>query len=87
MTLSEALHREHGRDFQKVFALRGRRRAYFGQDYKEMNSPQEISGTGIYVETCLSANAVRDRCNDLLAIFGYKPLDLRVEFRQPSTKR
>jgi hypothetical protein len=82
MTLSEVLHREHGRDFQKVFALRGRRRAYFGQDYKEMTEPREIPGTGIYVETCLSANAVRDRCNDLLAIFGYQPGDLQVEFRQ-----
>lgn len=87
MTLSEVLHREHGREFQKVFALRGRRRAYFGQDYREMTAPQEITGTGIYVETCLSANAVKDRCHELLALFGYQPGDLQVEFRQSQTGR
>ena len=87
MTLSEVLYREHGREFQKVFALRGRRRAYFGQDYREMTTPQEIPGSGIYVETCLSANAVKDRCHELLAIFGYQPGDLQVEFRQSQTRR
>ncbi len=81
MTLSKVLHREHSSDFHKVFALRGRRKPYFGQDYKGMQSPHEIPGTGIYVETCLSANAVHDRCNDLLAIFGYRTDDLQVEFR------
>lgn len=87
MKLSEVLYSEHRREFQKVFTLRGRRRAYFSQDYKEMTEPREIPSSGIYVETCLSANAVKDRCNDLLAIFEYQSSDLQVEFRQSQTGR
>jgi len=87
LKLSEVLHREHGQDFQKVLALRGRRRAYFAQSDREMTEPREIPGSGIYVETCLSANAVRDRCHELLALFGYQPSDLQVEFRQSQTGR
>ena len=52
-----------------------------------MNQPREIPGTGIYVETNLCANDVRDRCNELLAIFGYQPGDLQVEFRQSQAGR
>lgn len=87
MTLSKMLHCKHGQEFEKVFVLRGRRRAYFGPDYREMNSPQKIDGTDIYVETRLSANDVKDRCHELLALFGYPPGDLQVEFRQSQTGR
>jgi len=87
MTLAEVLYRAHGRDFEKVFALRGRRRPYFGKDYKGMTEPREIPETGVYVETCLSANAVRDRCNDLLAVLNHSPDDLQVEFRQSQAGR
>lgn len=87
LKLSEVMHREHGQDFQKVLALRGRRRAYFAQGNREMTEPREIPGSGIYVETCLSANAVRDRCHELLALFGYQPSDLQVEFRQSQAGR
>ena len=81
MTLCEMLNGEHGQDFQKVLTLRGRRKPHFSTDYRGMNSPQEVPGTGIYVETVLSANAVRNRCNELVTLFGYQPSDLQVEFR------
>ena len=87
MTLCGIVNRVHGQDFQKVLSLRGRRKPYFATDYRGMNSPQEVPGTGIYVETVLSANAVRDRCNELLEIFGYQPDDLQVEFRQHQAGR
>lgn len=58
--LSAILYRDYQSDFSRVLSLRGRKRAYFSRDLRGMKFPQEIPGTGIYAETNLSANAIRD---------------------------
>ena len=77
--LCQILHRVHGKEFARVLTLRGRKRAYFSQDFKGMTSPQEIPGSGIYAETNLSANSIMERCNDLLALFKYAVDELLVD--------
>lgn len=77
--LCEALHRVHRADFSRILTLRGRKRIYFSQDFKGMTHPREIPGSGFYAETNLSANSIRDRCKDLLALFGQTPEDLQIE--------
>ena len=80
--LCRTIYEERGQDFDRICSLRGRKRPYFARDYRNMTAPQEIPGTGIYAETCLSANAVRDRCQDVHALFGYASEDVVVELAQ-----
>ena len=60
---------------------RGRGRRYFTREPDGLQEPREIGQTGIYMETCLSANAVRDRCYELLGAFDLPPDALTVELR------
>lgn len=82
MGLVEALHMNHKDNFDVVFSLQGRKRAYFSKSPDNMTNPQRILDTGVYVETNLSANAIMGRCFDLLGLFNYSRNDLQVD-RQP----
>ncbi|MEK6711469.1 MAG: type I restriction endonuclease [Nitrospinota bacterium] len=82
MGISEALYRNHKENFDVVFNLKGRKRDYFSKDPDNMKFPQRILDTRIYVETNLSANAIMERCFDLLRLFNYSRDDLQVD-RQP----
>lgn len=82
MQVSEMLYKTYGSEFNRALAMRGRKRTYFSRDFRTMTSPVEIPGSGIYVETNLSANNTLDRCVDLMALFGYSRDDLQVEVEQ-----
>ncbi len=77
----EILRGAHPRELERVLSLRGRKRDYFSRDFKAMQSPKQIAGTGVYVETNLSANSIVSLCDDLLALFGHRPSELKIEFR------
>lgn len=77
--LCEALYEARKPEFSRILSLRGRKRIYFSADFKGMTHPREIPGSGFYAETNLSANSIRDRCRDLLALFGYSPDELQIE--------
>ena len=79
--LCQVLVGAHGQEFRQVLRLRGRRNSYFSEEYEGIREPREIEGTGIYAETNLSANAIRDRCRVLLELFRYSSDALRVELR------
>lgn len=79
--LCEVLYRLHGTNFERVLELCGRKRVYFSREFKGMTSPQEIPGSRIYAETNLSANAIMERCNELLDLFGHARDELRVELQ------
>ena len=81
MGLCEVLYRKRRVDFERVFNLRGHKREYFSRDYKIVRQPKEIADSGIYVETHLSANAIIQRCNELLDLFGYPKNTLEIELR------
>lgn len=77
--LCEDLYLAHSAEFDRVLTLQGRRRAYFSKDSRRLSRPAQIPGTGIHAETVLSANSIRDRCAELLALFGYARDRLQVE--------
>jgi hypothetical protein len=54
---------------------------YYTRESDRLRAPRQIGHSGIWVETYFSANDIRERCHELLAAFGYRPDDLRVELR------
>jgi len=79
MRLIDILRASHSIDFERVLALKGRRRPYFTRNSNELRAPQKISNTNIFVEANLSANQIVKICFDLLSVFGYSDNDLRIE--------
>lgn len=81
--VSEMLLEQRGEEFwQRVKDFRSSRgRAYFSREYLQMQNPAEIANSGIYVETCFSANETRTKCHDLLEIFGHSAADLHVDLK------
>ncbi len=73
------MYRVHPEEFDRLLALHGRKRQYFSRSFEDMNSPKEIEGSGIYVETNLSANMIMERCADVLQLFGYDRNLLQIE--------
>ncbi len=69
--VSGMLASAHGRDFERVLGLRGRKRPYFSRSRRELRSPEPIGDTGIYVETNLSARSIVDIVRRMLKEFGY----------------
>jgi len=58
-----------------------RGKGYYARERERLQTPGRIGHSGIWVETCFSANAVRERCQELLAAFGHRADELRVELR------
>ncbi len=77
--LCDILNTIHGAEFNRVLNLRGRKRPYFSRNKDELWEPREISNTGIFAETNLSANSIVKICSDVLDLFGYSSNDLRIE--------
>lgn len=77
--LSARIFELHRDDFDRVFTLRGNKRAYFSGDSDGMKAPALIPGTKVYVETNQNANSMMERCQDLLALFGHSSNDFSVE--------
>jgi len=58
-----------------------RGKGYYARERDRLQTPGQIGRSGIWVETCFSANAIRERCHELLVAFGHRPNDLNVELR------
>ncbi len=77
--LCELIAQQHRSEFYRVLDIRGRKRPYFG-DFSELRRPEQIRGTGIFVETNLSMKDVQKLALKVLATFGYDPEgDVEVE--------
>lgn len=81
LTLAKLLHDQHpGQFWSKVGELQSNRgKHYYTREPDQLQEPREIGGSGIWMETCFSANAVKDRCRELLVAFGHAPENLHVE--------
>lgn len=84
--LASQLQAGHPTDFfERVSQLQSSRgRQYFTREPDQLQEAREVGSSGVWVETCFSANAVRDRCLELLAAFGYSTDTLQVELLPPS---
>ena len=79
LTVCEIVYRYHKEDFSKVLSLKGRKRPHFSKNPNELREPKEIKGSGIYVETNLSANSIVRFSYDIISLFGYSERDLVIE--------
>ena len=72
-TLCDLLAAQHKEDFEKVLWISGEDKTYFSQYQDQLNIPEKINKTDIYVETKLSPNEVVKTAKKLLIEFGYSP--------------
>jgi hypothetical protein len=63
-----ALHEEN---FERVLWISGKDKTFFSKYQDQLNIPEEINKTEIYVETKLTPNEVVKILKTLLAEFGY----------------
>jgi len=68
----DELNKVKNKEFYKVLSMKGRKRPYFTKNANELRAPEKIEGTGIFVETNLSANAIVNLCDEVLSLLGYK---------------
>jgi len=69
----------HNKDFPKVLEIRGRKNSYFSKNSQDLKSPEKISGSGLYVETNLSANQIVKFVHRIITIFGYAEDSLDIQ--------
>ncbi|MFC1985539.1 restriction endonuclease subunit R [Chloroflexota bacterium] len=77
--LSGIIYKLHQGDFERVLQLRGSLRPYFTKKADELRIPQQIEGSGIFMETNLSSNLMVRICIDMVRLFGYSERDFNVE--------
>lgn len=81
VTTCNIIAHNHGKQFDNVLNLVGRKRPYFSKNPNELRRPEEIDNTGIYVETNRSADNIVDFTLQILALFGYKENEFSIELR------
>jgi predicted type IV restriction endonuclease len=68
-------------ELEVLFTLSTPQREYFSKNPYEFLSGEKISGTGIYVDTNLSAREVVELSHKMLMLFGRKESDLSIEVK------
>jgi predicted type IV restriction endonuclease len=81
LQLAVMFHERNPEEFWiRTKTLRSTRgKAYYTREPENLQEPFEIGSSGIWVETCFSANDIRRRCHELLATFDHPADDLSVE--------
>ncbi|TVQ54532.1 MAG: ATP-binding protein [Spirulina sp. DLM2.Bin59] len=69
----------HNKEFAQVLEIRGRKNAYFSKNPEDLKSSEKISGSGIYVETSLSANQIVKFVHRIITVFGYSEDSLDIK--------
>jgi tyrosyl-tRNA synthetase len=72
-TLCDNVAKTHKKDFERVLWISGENTSYFSRYQDQLNIPEEINKTDIYVETKLSPNEIVKTAKKLLIEFGYSP--------------
>ncbi len=80
--VAEALHQRHGRDFDRILTLRGRKYPHASRDPDELAaSPKAVGTSGIFIETHGSAEQLKHQAAKFLKLFGHSADDLTIETR------
>ncbi len=75
----ELMLADHRKTFEeKVLTLKGRKRAYFAKNNKELHTPKKLETTALFVETNLSSNRIATLSKQLIELFGYNKDDLQI---------
>jgi len=78
--VAQALYERHSSEFHKALELRGRKLPWVSEDPKELRAAIGIKGSSYFMDVHLSAKAIEQRCNRLLAVFGHSSEDLEILF-------
>jgi len=71
--LSAHLRREHLSAFDQVaLGLRGKKRAYFSFDPKDLRHPLRVKDSNLFIETNLNANLIAAICISLVKALGHE---------------
>jgi len=81
-TVVQELVKRHPRDYEgHLLAMVGRKRPYISRRGSELRKPRRIAGSGLYLESNLSAQAVHPLILNLLEKFGYEPKVFKVTYQ------
>lgn len=83
LKLCKILQADHADFEQRVLEMRGSKgRCFFSRNADDLNKGWEINGTGIYVDTCLSAEGAKTFAEKVITEFRYDKSSLSFEVRQ-----
>jgi hypothetical protein len=71
ITVCTLMKLAHNKDFAKVLQVKGKKNYYFSKNSDDLKNPEKISGSGIYVETNLSANQIVKFVRRIIILFDY----------------
>ncbi|MCB9150897.1 MAG: hypothetical protein H6641_19245 [Caldilineaceae bacterium] len=81
MTVCAVLAERHDGQFtERVLALRGRKRAYFGRSAEGMTRGEAIGASGLWVETNFSAHDILKVVGLVMGTLGYDDSEIDVAF-------
>lgn len=78
MEIANLMAKLHENEFDKALSLKGRKRPYFTRNETDLRSPWRVEGTDIYMEVNMNANTIVRVSKNLIALFGYKDEDLKI---------
>jgi len=80
MTLCNELRLANASKFDSVaLALQGKKRPYFSRTESQLRMPEQLVGTGLFVETNLNANLIVGICRVLLEKLGHHADELTLD--------
>ncbi len=82
----EIIYSKHGKDFDKILNMPGKKRQYFSYDSQLLDTPQKFDDTNIFMETKLSSKAIVKLTYEVIKLFGYTDADLTIEMTTKEPK-
>ncbi len=79
ITICTLIKLHHNKDFAKILEIRGRKNSYFSKNAADLKTPEKIYGSGIYVETYLSANQIVKMVHRIITTFSYAEDSLEIQ--------
>ena len=80
ISVGEALYRRHTSEFDRVLTLQGRKRPHASRNPDDLRAAHQVGSSGIYFEKNLNAKGIEKRSYEFLALFGYPPSDLDIQY-------
>ncbi len=81
ISLATRLYEAHPGTFSSVVERVQGRQPYFSQSERDLRFPAPVRDSGMYVETNMSADAVRKVSARLVQAFGYPPESLSIDWQ------
>lgn len=74
----DALYERHGENFEPALKLNYRGEPYVSRNASDIDRPRQVNNRALYLDRNLGHQEIKQRANEFLEAFGYKPSDLEV---------